>query len=106
MLGFSTGLPQHMNAPLKRQLIVRSHAAKSWNSRIHAFKIGEVQRVVKGLQRLASFRVKPSLSRLHARSCTPLNLTQFEVIGYVTDGLDAHFLQFLFRARVESWQIP
>ena len=52
------------------------------------------------LNALAEFGTEPRLARLHARSCTPLNLGQFEVIWYVVDGLDAQFLQFLFRAGV------
>src|SRR5580704_17827667 len=95
-----------MDTPLKRQLIVGSHAGKPWNCRIHAFKICEVQRVRQPTQHLAKLRAKPRLARLHAGSRPSLNFAQFEVVRYVTDGLDAHFLQLLFRARVESWQIP
>ena len=60
----------------------------------------------RALQLLAEFRAEPRLPRLHARASTPLSLAQCEVIGYVEDGLDAHFLQFLGRTGVESWQIP
>ena len=70
-----------------------------------AFKVHKIQRVAKGLQRTVQFRVEPRLPRLHAGAGTPLTLAQIEVIGDVVDGLDAHFLQCLFRARVESWQI-
>ena len=74
--------------------------------RIHAFKIREIKRVLQALQLLAEFGAQPRLSHLHTRSRTPLSLTEREIIRYVEDGLDAHFLQFLGGTGMESWQIP
>src|SRR5450631_4041768 len=96
-----------MRAPLEQQVVIRSHACETRDRGVYGLKVDKEQRIGEvGECRLESVNVVPRCPRLHARSRTPLSLSQFEVIGYVVDGLDAHFLQFPFRTRVESRQIP
>jgi hypothetical protein len=48
---------------------------------------------------------EPRLSRLHARSRTPLPLVQWEVVWDVVNGLDSQFFQFLNRTGMDSGYI-
>src|ERR1035437_4528731 len=102
VLNSHSGLSEHMNRPLKRNLVVRSHASKAWNRRVHGLKICKVEWVFQSTQHIPEFVAEPRFPLRHASSCTPLNLGQFEVIGYVTDGLDAHFLKLINGAGVDS----
>src|SRR5271157_5672440 len=104
MLRCCARLPLHMYAPLERQVIVGSHARETRDCPTHRLIVHKVQRITQPAQNLAEFGAEPRLARLHTRSRTALNLRQFEVSGYVADGLDAQLLQFLHRAGVDSWQ--
>jgi hypothetical protein len=86
-------------------LIERTHSREPWDRRIYTLKIHEINRVFQALQLLAQFRTEPRLSCLHAGARSPLPFTERKVIGYVGDGLDAQFLQFLGGTGMESWQI-
>jgi hypothetical protein len=97
--------PLNMHAPLKGELIIGSHPAESWNRGVQGFKIHEVDRVLRLTQFRRQLRAEPRLPSLHARSRTPLNLAQREVIGDFTYGGDSQFLQFLHRAGMQSRQV-
>ena len=105
VLGFGSGLSQHVNRPLKRNLVVRSHARKSRDRRVHRLEIHKEEWVLEPLQLLAEFGAEPGLPRLHASARTPLPLVQREVVRDVADGLDANLLQFLDGARLDSRQV-
>src|ERR1039458_4504207 len=106
VLKFRSGLHQHMNRPLKRQLVIRSHARESWDRRVHGFKVCKVDRVFQTAQLLHEFWTEPRLASLHARSRTSLALVQGEVVRDVEDGRNAHLLKLLNRAGLDSWQVP
>src|ERR1700688_516347 len=106
MLGCSTRLSLHMHAPLERNLIVGTHPCKAWQGRVHSLEISEVQRVRQTTQHVTEFGTVPRLARLHACSCTTLNLRQYEVVWDVHDRLHSHCVQFLHCAGMEAWQEP
>src|SRR5213078_2730898 len=99
-----TLFPLYVQRPLKRKVIVRTHARKTRHARIYGLEVYEPERVLQLIQFRKQLRAEPRFPRLHAGAGTSLNLAQREVIGYVADGLDTHLLQFLHRAGVESWQ--
>src|SRR5208282_6161522 len=94
-----------MHAPLKRQLVIGPHPSESWNGRVDGLEIHKEERVFQSTQFLADFGAEPRLPRLHAGSSTPLPLVQWEVVGDVANGFDAHLLQFLHRACLDSGYI-
>src|SRR5208282_653333 len=105
MLGLCSGLGLRMDGKLKWQLVVRAHAAESWDCPVDRFKVHKEQRILQGSQFLAQVRAEPWFPHLHALSGATLNLRQIEVVRYVADGLDAHLLKLFHCTRVDTRQV-
>ena len=106
VFGFDTGVSLHVDRPLKRQLIEWTHSREPWDCWIYALKVHEIERVIQAPQILAQFLTEPRVACLHGGARSPLPFTERKVIGYVGDGLNAQFLQFLGGTGMESGQIP
>src|ERR1700688_1123408 len=104
MLGRCARLPLHMHAPLERNLIVGTHPYKARQSRIHCFKISEVERILQLAQFFSDFRPVPRLSHLHAGARTTEPPCERVVLGDVVDGLDAESDKLCDRAGMNSWK--
>src|SRR5208282_3851420 len=100
-----TRLRLHMHRPLKRQMIVWMHAAKSGDRWVDGLKIHKAKRVFEGFKFALQVCTEPRLARLHGVAGTPLNLAQLKISRYVVDRLDTHFLKLLRCAGMEAWQV-
>src|ERR1700751_1297981 len=100
-----TGLPLYMYRPLKRQLVVGTHAGKSWDRPVDGFKIHKIEWEFERLKLPLEVWAKPRLPCLYRGTCTPLKLAQIEIGWYLMDGLDIHFLQLCNCARMEPWKV-
>src|ERR1700675_1751997 len=65
----------HMHRPLKGQMFVRMHAAKSGDRWVAGLKVHKAKRVFEGFKFGLQVSAEPRLTRLHGVTDTPLKIT-------------------------------